>query len=85
MRRLPNQLSFNYDFDASVPAHERLTNREYQIMMKIANGDTVKDIARDLTLSIKPVLAHRSRILEKMGLKSDAQIVNYAFRNKILK
>jgi DNA-binding NarL/FixJ family response regulator len=44
----------------------------------------VKEIAKDLVLSTKTILSHRCHIMEKMGLKSDAQIVQYAFRHKML-
>jgi two-component system, NarL family, invasion response regulator UvrY len=75
---------FDYNINNQKKIHESLTNREYQIMLKIAEGNSVKDIARELNLSIKTVLTHRTHIFEKMGFKNDAQIVNYAFRNKLV-
>jgi DNA-binding NarL/FixJ family response regulator len=75
---------FDYNINNQKRIHEGLTNREYQIMLKIADGNSVKDIARELNLSIKTILTHRAHVFEKMGFKNDAQIVNYAFRNKLV-
>lgn len=75
---------FDYNVNNQKKVHERLTNREYQIMLKIAGGNSVKEIARELNLSIKTILTHRTHIFDKMGFKNDAQVVNYAFRNRLV-
>jgi two-component system, NarL family, invasion response regulator UvrY len=75
---------FDININNQKRVHEGLTNREYQIMLKIAEGRSVKDIARELNLSIKTILTHRAHIFEKMSFKNDAQIVNYVFRNKLM-
>jgi two-component system, NarL family, invasion response regulator UvrY len=75
---------FDININNQKRIHEGLTNREYQIMLKIAEGSSVKDIARELNLSIKTILTHRAHIFEKMSFKNDAQIVNYVFRNKLM-
>src|SRR5207237_7227262 len=59
-------------------AHELLSDREYDVTRLIAAGKTVKDIARELSLSIKTVSTYRTRSLEKLRGKSTADIVRYA-------
>ncbi|MBU1356130.1 MAG: response regulator transcription factor [Candidatus Edwardsbacteria bacterium] len=63
--------------------HESLTDREYQILLMIASGKRLKEIAGELTLSPKTVSTYRGRILEKMGIQSNADIVRYAIEHKI--
>lgn len=58
--------------------HELLSNREYEIFRLIASSKTVGQIARELALSVKTVSTHRAHILEKMKLKNNAEIVQYA-------
>jgi len=65
--------------------HEHLSDREYQIMLMIAQGKSLKSIGEELSLSVKTVSTHRSHILQKMGLKNNAQIVAYALQNKLIK
>ncbi len=64
--------------------HERLSDREYHLLCMIAKGKTTKEIAEELSLSIKTVGTHRARILEKMGMKSNAELTHYAIQNKIV-
>ncbi|MGM0454248.1 MAG: response regulator [Thermodesulfobacteriota bacterium] len=61
--------------------HERLTNREYQVMSRIAAGKSVSEIADELYISVKTVSTHRSHILQKMALENNAQIMQYAMAN----
>ena len=65
------------------PIHRRLSNREYQIMCLIAQGKNIRNIAEELTVSIKTVESHRTRIKVKMGLKSNAEIIRYAMKNRL--
>jgi DNA-binding NarL/FixJ family response regulator len=58
--------------------HEMLTNREYQILCMLCAGKRLKDIARELSLSPKTISTHRTRILEKLKLKSTAELIRYA-------
>lgn len=60
--------------------HERLSNREFQILCLIGNGKAVSEIAEELALSPKTVSTYRSRILHKTGLKNNAKILRYAVR-----
>jgi len=61
-----------------------LSDREYQVMRLIATGETVKEIASDLNLSVKTISTYRTRILEKMGLKNNSQIMRYALSRRIV-
>ncbi len=64
--------------------HETLSDREYQIMLLIASGKTVTEIAESLSLSIKTVSTYRSRILEKMRMKNNAELTYYAIKNQLV-
>jgi len=64
--------------------HELLSNREFQVMRMIASGKRLKDIAQELRLSVKTVSTYRSRVMEKMGFQSDAQLIRYALRHGLL-
>ncbi|HRD18436.1 MAG TPA: LuxR C-terminal-related transcriptional regulator, partial [Candidatus Marinimicrobia bacterium] len=60
--------------------HEILSDREFQTMLAIASGKTVKEIAAELNLSVKTISTYRTRILRKMHLKNNAEIICYAVR-----
>lgn len=81
---LAERLTYELDRDADRPAHESLSDREYQVMHMIASGKTIKEIAEELCLSVKTVSTYRSRILEKMNMKNNAEIVLYAVQNKLV-
>lgn len=66
------------------PLHEKLSNREFEIFISIANGKSVGQIARDLSLSVNTVTSYRSRIMEKMQMKTNAEIVRYAIENELI-
>ncbi len=66
------------------PPHERLSDREFEILKMIASGKTVSEVARDLSLSVKTVSTHRTRILKKMGMKSNAELTTYAVRSGLV-
>ena len=72
------------DQDSGQPAHASLSEREFQIFRKLAAGQAVSDIAGELSLSAKTVSTYRSRILEKMGFTSNADITAYALRNQLI-
>ncbi len=65
--------------------HERLSNREFQVMRLIASGKTVREIAEENFLSVKTVRTYRQRILEKMGLKRNAELTRYALEHQLVK
>ncbi|MBP2680479.1 MAG: response regulator receiver, LuxR family [Candidatus Krumholzibacteriota bacterium] len=60
------------------PPHKRLSDREYEVLLLIASGHTITEIADKLTLSVKTISTYRARILEKTGLTSNAALVQYA-------
>jgi len=64
--------------------HERLSDREYQIMRLIASGKRMKEIARQLSLGPTTISTYRARILEKMGMASNAELTLYASQNNLL-
>jgi two-component system invasion response regulator UvrY len=66
------------------PPHETLSAREYEVMRKIALGKTVTEIARELFLSPKTISTYRSRILEKIGIKNNAELIRYAIKNRLV-
>ncbi|MDP2207915.1 MAG: response regulator transcription factor [Bacteroidota bacterium] len=66
------------------PAHESLSDREFQVFRFIATGMTVGEIAVELTLSVKTISTYRTKILEKMKLRNNADIVQYAVRFKLV-
>jgi two-component system, NarL family, invasion response regulator UvrY len=69
---------------ADKPLHSLLSEREFQIFGKLAAGQGVSDIGRELCLSVKTVSTYRTRILEKMRMKSNADLTTYALRNEII-
>lgn len=68
----------------SEPPHASLSEREYQVMCLIASGHTVSEIAEQAGISVKTVSTYRTRILEKMSLKNNAELMLYAIRNGML-
>ena len=70
--------------DQNQPLHNALSTREFQIFCKLATGAAVGGIGEELSLSIKTVSTYRSRILEKMGFSSNAEITGYALRNGLI-
>jgi len=70
--------------DAGQPIHAQLSEREFQIFCKLASGSSVSEIAKELCLSVKTVSTYRSRVLEKMHFKTNADITSYALRNGLI-
>jgi DNA-binding NarL/FixJ family response regulator len=66
-------------------AHERLSDREFEVLRALGSGMMVKDVAKQLRLSAKTVSTYRARLLEKMGLKSKADLVRYVVTHDLLK
>ena len=64
--------------------HETLSDREYEIMCSIAIGKSAEEIANELSLSINTVYSYRNRILEKMSMKSNVELTQYALQNKLI-
>jgi two-component system invasion response regulator UvrY len=66
------------------PPHEALSNREFEVLRLIASGKTVGEIAAVLFLSSGTISTYRTRILEKMGMKTSAELTHYAIQNKLV-
>jgi two-component system invasion response regulator UvrY len=64
--------------------HGRLSDREFQVMLMIAAGKPPRQIAEELSVSVKTVGAHRAHILQKMGLRNNAEIVHYVLTQKLM-
>jgi two-component system invasion response regulator UvrY len=77
-------LASELSVDTSKPAHALLSDREYDVMLRIAAGESVSKVAAELHLSVKTVSTYRSRILLKMGLENNAQLSQYAIRNNLI-
>jgi DNA-binding NarL/FixJ family response regulator len=64
--------------------HESLSDREYQVMSMIASGKAAKEIATELSLSAKTISTYRARILEKMKMQNNAELIHYAISNHLV-
>lgn len=78
------KMLLSFDIDAEKPLHETLSDREYQVMRMIASGKTLKEIADELALSVKTVSTYRSRILDKTGMKNNAELTHYSFKHRLV-
>src|ERR1051326_4676293 len=63
--------------------HEKLSEREFQVFLKIASGEPLTKIGEELYLSVKTVTTYRSRVLEKMGMQSNAELIRYGIEHKL--
>ncbi len=72
------------DDSYNLASHELLSDREYQVFLMIANGKTVGEIALEISLSVKTISTYRTHILEKMHLKNNADIMQYAIKNRLI-
>lgn len=72
------------DVDADKPTHAILSEREFQIFCKLAEGRSVTEIGHKLSLSVKTISTYRARVLEKMGMKTNADITSYAIRSSLV-
>lgn len=66
------------------PAHERLSNREFQVMRLLPSGISMKEIASQLSISIQTASTYRTRVLKKLGLHSSAELIRYALERKLV-
>jgi DNA-binding NarL/FixJ family response regulator len=81
---LAEKLALGVKKDPTRLPHETLSDREYEVMSRIASGKTVTEIAEELSLSGKTISTYRTRILEKLSVKNSAEIVLYAVRNGLV-
>lgn len=80
---LAELLAVSLGGDSARMPHEDLSDREYQVLCMIASGKTVGHIADELGLSVKTISTYRARVLEKMGMKTNAELTHYAIRNNL--
>jgi two-component system invasion response regulator UvrY len=66
------------------PLHDLLSEREFQVLRMIAQGKTVTTIARELSLSVRTVSTYRTRVLEKTGMKTTAELIRYALKAQLV-
>jgi two-component system invasion response regulator UvrY len=81
---LAEQLALLLEHPTEQAPHESLSDREYQTMLLIASGKTISEIAEQLSLGVPTISTYRSRILEKTGMKTSAEITSYAIRNNLI-
>ena len=81
---LAQELANQIGDDRNVPPHETLSDREYQTLVMIASGKTVSDIALELSLSVKTISMYRTRLLQKMKLRHNAELTHYAIKNNLV-
>jgi two-component system invasion response regulator UvrY len=80
---LAEKLADSLGIHPGKPAHDKLSDREFQVMCMIGNGKSNKEIARELFLSAQTVSTYKSRILEKMNMKTTAEITRYVVENNL--
>ena len=73
-----------FDADSGQQLHESLSDREFDVFKLLATGKSVSEIAGQLSLSVTTVSTYRARVLEKMNMKTNAQLTIYAMENKLL-
>ncbi|MHB8108948.1 MAG: response regulator [Syntrophorhabdaceae bacterium] len=78
------QMVMDFESEAKKPAHERLTNREFQVMRLLGSGKTMKDIGEELNLSINSIRTYRLRIMEKLEIKGTEGLIHYALIHGLL-
>ncbi len=81
---LAEKLADNVDVNNKKALHQNLSDREYQIMCFISLGKSAEEIAEELAISIHTVYSYRNRILEKMHLKSNVELTQYAIQNNLI-
>jgi DNA-binding NarL/FixJ family response regulator len=81
---LAESLAFGLDTASDRPRHETLSDREFQVMQLMASGKTLTEIAEDLSLSAKTVSTYRTRLLEKLDLKGNAELIRYAIEHGLI-
>ena len=70
--------------EAQRPPHEALSDRELQVMCKIASGRTVSEIAAEISLSVKTVSTYRARVLDKMSMRTNSELTRYALQTGLV-
>jgi DNA-binding NarL/FixJ family response regulator len=82
--RLAERLALRVAGGSGEPPHEALSDREFQVFQMLASGRTVSQAAGTLNLSVKTISTDRARLLEKLTLRTNADLVLYAVRNNLI-
>ncbi len=80
---ITEKLAFDF-LNTDKPPHELLSDREYQVFSMIATGKSLTEIGKELSLSVKTISTHRTRILDKMKMKKNAELIHYAIQHELL-
>jgi two-component system invasion response regulator UvrY len=83
-RHVPQELQEAARLEGDPPPHDVLSDREYQVLRMIGAGRTVSEIGTQLGLSVKTVSTYRARILEKLELRTSAELIHYAVVNNLV-
>jgi DNA-binding NarL/FixJ family response regulator len=78
------QLARTFDRPVDAAPHTLLSDREFQVFQAIVMGKSITAIAGELSLSVKTVSTHKTRIMEKMGISNQSELVRYAIRHRLL-
>ena len=81
---IAERLASYIEDDVQGALHEKLSNRELQILVLVGSGKQPTEIAAELNLSVKTVSTYRARILEKMGMETNAQLIRYALQHRLV-
>jgi len=81
---LAEKLALDLSAASGMLPHEALSDREYQVLLLIAAGKAIKEIAGELSLSVKTVSTYRSRLLKKMNMKTNADLIRYAVDSRLI-
>ena len=81
---LAEKLAFDVEANSDKPRHEKLSDREFQVLRQLAAGRSVQQIAEELVLSPKTISTYRARVLEKLDMKTNADLIHYAIGNKLV-
>jgi DNA-binding NarL/FixJ family response regulator len=81
---LAERLAATAGGDGTAAPHDRLSNREFEVMRGIASGESVGEIATRMHLSVKTVSTYRTRLLEKMGMETNSELTRYALQNGLV-
>lgn len=81
---LAEKLASYVSIDSQKTPQELLSDREFQVLRLIASGKIVSEIGKELSLSVKTISTYRARILEKMGMKNNAELMHYAIQHQLV-
>ncbi len=81
---LAEELAAEVGGSGDAPPHTKLSDREYELLLLIGEGKSIRDISEELALSVNTVNSYRSRLMQKMGLQSNAEIIHYVLRHNLV-